>query len=439
MSNRSSSGGEESSSALDRKRQAKSTPASLDNEDPLQPASSSEEHDASPVPSMLPINLIAALILPYVQDRSTWNSVCRANKELNKAGKRMMPPWPNTTLNFGAGTVVVAVAFSPCTSVLACSISTENVVHFWDWHGEKGRLEGHTNEVTRLQYSLDGKYLASGSSDKSIRIWRMKSESALHSSSRDECVISESAAHSSSRDESRNRGTSKGTPQSHSDIILLGHLEQITALAFSRTDSNLLASGCQAGEIKLWDVNNQVCIHAFEPLPRSIQTIFFSPGDNIQCNVVTMCGRMIRIVRNKRMEFAATIPEEPWLGKYPLTAFSPCGTSVACISYMESGRDSELAMFDLRTMAKTQSVLLSGGRVDFASMAISPDGKNLATVTRSRGTQIFECHDLTIQKFDIDQRPGVDVGFSRLPVAFDPTSRFFAVGCIDGRVELRTL
>jgi hypothetical protein len=47
---------------------------------------------------------------------------------------------------------------------------------------------------------------------------------------------------------------------------------------------------------------------------------------------------MIRIVRNKRMEFAAaTILEEPSLGMNPLAVLvSPCGTSFAAISYMDS-------------------------------------------------------------------------------------------------------
>jgi WD40 repeat protein len=174
---------------------------------------------------MLPINLIAALILPYVQDRATWNNVCIANKELREAGKRMRPPWPNTTLIVG-GTAVMAVAFSPCTSFLVCG-SSGGVVHVWDRQGKHTRLEGHTEEVTCLQYSLDGKYLASGSLDKSIRLWPLKTESADHS------------------------------------IILAGNDSFATALAFSPTDLNLLASGSVAGEIKLWDAINRVCIHVF--------------------------------------------------------------------------------------------------------------------------------------------------------------------------------
>jgi WD40 repeat protein len=339
----------------------------------------------------------------------------------------MRPPWPNTTLNFGGANNVRAVAFSPCKSFLACGSRARNMVHVWDRHGEQTRLEGPTTGgVTCLQYSLDGRYLASGSSDNSIRLWCMLSEAA--------------AAHSSASDESRSRGTNRGPLQAQSDITLLidGRGGAITSLVFSPPDSDLLASGSTDGKIRLWDVINQVCIHAFNPGLWRIETIFFSPGDNIQCYVVTRRGPMIRIVKNKRMEFASTILEEPSLGKSPHAAFSACGTCFAAISYMASGRKWELALFDLRTMAKIQSVFLSGGRDDFDGIAMSPDGKKLATTNRSGGgALIFECHDLTIQKAvdNLEQRSDETVGF--WPVAFDPTSRFFAVGCPDGKVKLR--
>jgi hypothetical protein len=89
-------------------------------------------------------------------------------------------------------------------------------------------------------------------------------------------------------------------------------------------------------------------------------------------------------------------------------------------------------------MAKTQSVFLSGHR-DFAGIAMSPDGKKLAITNNMEGTRLIECHDLTIQK-NVDtieeQRPREARGL--WPVVFDPTSRFIAVGRLDG-VELRTI
>jgi WD40 repeat protein len=154
---------------------------------------------------------------------------------------------------------------------------------------------------------------------------------------------------------------------------------------------------------------------------------------------VTRLGPMIRIVRNNRMEFAATILEEPSLGKYPIAAFSPCGTFFAACSYPATrGSKRELALFDLRTMAKTQSVVFSDGN-NFGGIAMSPDGKTLAATYRNGGTRLIECHDLTIRKYvDTEQRSD-DEPMGIWPVVFDPTSRFFAAVRSDGRVDLRSI
>jgi WD40 repeat protein len=98
----------------------------------------------------------------------------------------------------------------------------------------------------------------------------------------------------------------------------------------------------------------------------------------------------------------------------------------------------ELALFDLRTMAKTQSVFLSGYG-GLAGIAMSPDGKKLAITHGTGGTRVFDCHDLTLRKYvaTLEQRSGEAVELR--PIAFDPTSRLIAVGSLDGRVELRTL
>jgi hypothetical protein len=92
-------------------------------------------HQPFPDIVTLPIHLIMRSILPYVQDRSTWNNRCITNKELRNAGRTMTPPWPETTLppldqNFGIATV-----FSPCGHYLACATmslpeNTPFVFHF---------------------------------------------------------------------------------------------------------------------------------------------------------------------------------------------------------------------------------------------------------------------------------------------------------------------
>jgi WD40 repeat protein len=189
--------------------------------------------------------------------------------------------------------------------------------------------------------------------------------------------------------------------------------------------------------MSVWRLSNQFCFYAFDTQGFGIlRTIFFSPGaDDIQCYVVISRGRMVRIARNERMELAATTLEASLPALYR-AAFSPCGTCFAATSYMSNSRKWELALFDLRTIVKTQSVVLPYGCVHFLRIAMSPDGKKLAITSDTGGIRVFECRDLTIQEYAIEQRQYDSSAFVRWPVTFDPTSRFFAVGRNGGIVEI---
>jgi WD40 repeat protein len=80
-----------------------------------------------------------------------------------------------TVLNTTTGKVfmneVAALAFSPDGQTLAVAI--ENTVQLWDAITEKfmTRLEGHTGKVKCLAFAPDGTRLASGSYDRTVRIW----------------------------------------------------------------------------------------------------------------------------------------------------------------------------------------------------------------------------------------------------------------------------
>src|SRR5262245_16852062 len=72
--------------------------------------------------------------------------------------------------------LVYSVAFSPDGKVLATG-SFDNTVKLWDFATGKElhTLKGHTNQVYCVAFSPDGNLLASASQDKTIRLWDPKS------------------------------------------------------------------------------------------------------------------------------------------------------------------------------------------------------------------------------------------------------------------------
>jgi WD40 repeat protein len=68
---------------------------------------------------------------------------------------------------------VIGVYFSQDNSTVVASTSFDKTVKLWDWKlgVEIKTLRGHTMQTNNVAYSYDGRFLASCSDDRSIRIW----------------------------------------------------------------------------------------------------------------------------------------------------------------------------------------------------------------------------------------------------------------------------
>jgi hypothetical protein len=133
----------------------------------------------------------------------------------------------------------LSVAFAPDGKRLATG-SGDNSVRLWDVAkgSELANLKGHTNAVYSVTFSPDGKTLASGGADRVVRLW----DSAT----------------------GRELATFKG------------HTHTVWSVAFS-PDGKRMASGGEDSVIKLWDVVTGREIGAFVGHGNMINAVAFSP------------------------------------------------------------------------------------------------------------------------------------------------------------------
>ena len=101
-----------------------------------------------------------------------------------------------------------------------------------------GRFPGHANAVHSVAFSQDGKTLASGSSDQTIRLWDVDT------------------------------GEHKDT--------FLGHTSRVNAVAFS-PDDKTLASGSSDMRIRLWDPKTGLSKPTLAGHPQGVNALAFSP------------------------------------------------------------------------------------------------------------------------------------------------------------------
>lgn len=201
---------------------------------------------------------------------------------------------------------------------------------------------GHTQKVTAVAWSPDGKHIASGSFDKTVQIWN-----------------ADSGGH-------------------FQPFTYRGHSDNVLAVAWS-PDGKRIASGSQDKTIQIWDAFDGEHVATYRGHNDAVTSLAWSPdGTKVASGSADGTARVWDVSSGQQKYIY-----RGHKGAISIVAWSPDGKRIASGSF-----DKTVQIFD---SANGQTIYTyRGHKGTVSSLAWSPDGKRIASGSWDKTVQVWD-------------------------------------------------